>query len=309
MSTKTTQSSPNIGRQTRAVIAAAGTSTPPEQGIVRGSANNGVWSQAGQTPLSDITPVVAEPIIGRANLKPIVARLSLSSVLSQSDSDGENSPSAATRFSGAAVLSSSTSAQPLTVGSKKEYLHNGQWRAATVAQILPDNQSILVEVTDSKVCQEDQCSVCDGSTNFCEEAVLICDRCDCETHLACSGLDRVPKRKWFCRDCTQTEQRISIPISEVASVLRDCRATTNANQGTGANTTKKGKLLRKRVDDCGGGVLAMLSTESRTRGEASSRRQQRVTDSGSRAPRRSKREKGTCQLDSLQRLSLKPGSR
>ena len=79
-------------RTTRARVAAEyeNASTPPEQGIIRGHADNGVWSQAGQTPLSNITPLVAEPVVARQQLSATKARLSLSKEDGEDEDGGED---------------------------------------------------------------------------------------------------------------------------------------------------------------------------------------------------------------------------
>lgn len=58
---------------------------------------------------------------------------------------------------------------------------------------------------------DDVCDVCGlptvNSDGEAMEDVLICETCDCEVHLACSGLKVVPKGSWTCGVCVQAQSR------------------------------------------------------------------------------------------------------
>jgi len=49
--------------------------------------------------------------------------------------------------------------------------------------------------------QGDTCGVCGGGTLECETPVLICECCEGEAHLSCSGLGQVPPDSWYCQVC------------------------------------------------------------------------------------------------------------
>jgi len=51
------------------------------------------------------------------------------------------------------------------------------------------------------------CTVCDASTDDSAGCVLICDGCEGEVHLACSGLSRVPRGDWYCHACPQPHKK------------------------------------------------------------------------------------------------------
>ena len=313
-------------RLTRAEIAAIGTTTPPEQSINRGHANNGCWSQAGQTPLSNITPLNPEPVIARAVLKPVQARLSLDSVGSHSDSDDENVPpttapttTADTSASEVATSESSSSFASMKVGLKKEYLYKGQWWAVKVTQVLQKRQRVVVEVEE--FAQEDTCLVCGESTEECAEEVLICDQCDGENHLPCSGLNRVPRGQWLCRGCDgvlnsapsplQNKQRISIPLCDL-NALRDRRRHQRKVQEESKEHVQAPKKIRSlSEDERAGGVLSMLTTEARVgaKGSTVRRQQSKGKKKEAEVAGRPQRTKTPYQQDSLQFLSKRGGLR
>jgi hypothetical protein len=222
----------NSRRTTRAEIVAASATTPPEQGINRGSANNGVWSQCGQTPLSNITPLIAEPVIARFTLKPVQARLSLSSVRSDSDSDDENWPPLP------------TSQIPFHVGETIELLDHGKWWAVVVVTVT-EGKFVDVKLSDFEhksqphKREKDQCLLCRTGTLDCGRAVLLCADCEGECHLSCSGLKRVPKGLWLCSDCKLSRMPTeSKPIRVAVSNLSVLRALGTGSTG-GRTTTRR----------------------------------------------------------------------
>ena len=125
-------------------------STPPEQGIIRGHADNGVWSQAGQTPLSNITPLIAEPVIQRQQLHPIKARLSLSSDDGGQDeeNDGVTSRNTAANSVKQKPTKSSNKKARLKVGDKKEVLYDGEWWAVRILKVLKSKHVDVEFVVD-----------------------------------------------------------------------------------------------------------------------------------------------------------------
>ena len=136
----------NHKRRTRAELQQEyeNASTPPEQGIIRGHADNGVWSQAGQTPLSNITPLIAEPVIQRKQLHPIKARLSLSSEDGGQDEENDevtsrntaaNSGKQEPQTTKVGTKNSNKKAR-LKVGDKKEVLYDGKWWAVRILKVL-----------------------------------------------------------------------------------------------------------------------------------------------------------------------------
>lgn len=48
----------------------------------------------------------------------------------------------------------------------------------------------------------EECGVCGGSTVDCDDEVLLCDGCEVEVHLTCTGLSSIPEGDWMCRTCT-----------------------------------------------------------------------------------------------------------
>ena len=48
---------------------------------------------------------------------------------------------------------------------------------------------------------EAACMICRLPSDPLEQIILLCDDCDCEAHLACAGLSRVPAGEWFCPHC------------------------------------------------------------------------------------------------------------
>mmetsp|Transcript_33373 Transcript_33373/g.75394 ORF Transcript_33373/g.75394 Transcript_33373/m.75394 type:complete len:548 (+) Transcript_33373:158-1801(+) len=51
---------------------------------------------------------------------------------------------------------------------------------------------------------QDTCQVCQETTVGSSQPVLICESCEGEAHLGCSGLDQVPEDEWFCSICDGT---------------------------------------------------------------------------------------------------------
>ena len=125
-------------------------STPPEQGIIRGHADNGVWSQAGQTPLSNITPLIAEPVIQRQQLHPIKARLSLSSDDGGQDEEKDEvtSRNTAANSGKQKPTKSSNKKARLKVGDKKEVLYDGEWWAVRILKVLKSKHVDVEFVVD-----------------------------------------------------------------------------------------------------------------------------------------------------------------
>ena len=59
---------------------------------------------------------------------------------------------------------------------------------------------------DSAALDEDICYFCGASTKLDEnEAIVLCDKCDGEYHLACMSLDGPPEGEWVCKGCVLDE--------------------------------------------------------------------------------------------------------
>jgi hypothetical protein len=58
------------------------------------------------------------------------------------------------------------------------------------------------DADDDDADDEGVCDVCGESTaGHQTDPVLLCEGCDCESHLACAHCDEVPEGDWFCADC------------------------------------------------------------------------------------------------------------
>jgi hypothetical protein len=55
---------------------------------------------------------------------------------------------------------------------------------------------------NSGLLEEDICFKCGEHTTV-GENIILCDMCDGEYHLACTGLEIIPRLKWYCDDCTK----------------------------------------------------------------------------------------------------------
>jgi hypothetical protein len=69
--------------------------------------------------------------------------------------------------------------------------------------------------------QIDICLVCSCSTAGCDGAVLICEGCEGEAHLACTGEQEVPSGDWFCHACDGTSSHHGISTNSRKSKHND----------------------------------------------------------------------------------------
>jgi len=54
------------------------------------------------------------------------------------------------------------------------------------------------------------CGICTKTTNIEDDTILICDGCDGEFHLKCTGINAVPEGDWFCNTCQAPKKKRKI---------------------------------------------------------------------------------------------------
>ena len=291
-------------RTTRARVAAEyeNASTPPEQGIIRGHADNGVWSQAGQTPLSNITPLVAEPVVARQQLYATKARLSLSKEDGENEDGVEDEENEAggsdsltarntavnsTTTTGASAalsakkesrsakkesrsMKTSTTRQRLRVGEMKEVLYDGDWFDARILKVLKSKHVDVEFVIDNTTLRIAPSNV--------------------------PSVIRDPQQS----SSSSSSSSSSIRSSSNNSAIRSSRSrSSGGSKGSGGSVgTKDHPRKRKRDGHGDGGVLASLGPLV-----ASSRRGRGAT----LLARSNVNNRPPIALDSLQHLvGLKP---